>query len=507
LANEKFLKAGVEEENCMENNAAGTSPHRDLSLARPPANTAPDRVMNGLEESPLPNADAIIGATRALARFAAGSREIEIDEATRHEAARSLISWFGCALGGAGHRTIDIAVATIGDLGSTGNARLVGRSERFAPIDATLINGMSASVLDFDATQGKLTNIHPSGPVLPALLGFCEGKEITGLSFLRAYIVGAEVACRVANDVFGKGNPGWHVTGACGGLGAAAAIGCLLELDEDRMTHALGIAATQASGLREMYGTMCKSFTPGRVAQNGFLGALLASRGYSSAEQAIEGKTGLAHVMTGNVPTASMLSNLGRAPFEIEANIHKPFPCAIVTHAAIDGCLNLLSSHEFSIASIDRVALTVSPVALELAGKPNPSTGLESKFSIQHTVALALVKRRVSYRDFSDQVARDQELKAFRSKIDVSADRAFSKLQAYIEIHLEDGTVLSHRVDDPLGSAGNPMSDEGLEDKLVDLAEGIIPAQNIRNLIDACWKVEHLQDISTFLDLTAQKPI
>lgn len=251
---------------------------------------------------------------------------------------------------------------------------------------------------------------------------------------------------------------------------------------------------------------MCKSFTPGRVAQNGFLGALLASRGFTSAEQAIEGKAGLARVMTGNAPTASMLSGLGRAPFEIEANIHKPFPCAIVTHAAIDGCLHLRNSHKFKIASVDRVVLTVSPIALELAGNPNPSTGLESKFSLQHTAALALVNGRVSFHDFNDRVAKDEKLKAFRSKIGIRADRALSKLQAHVEIHFDDGTVISDRVQHALGSADNPMSDEGLEEKLIDLAEGIVPVECIRNLIETCWKVERLPDISTFLDLAAQKP-
>jgi len=449
---------------------------------------------------PKADADTAAGVTRTLARFAANARELEIDDAARHEASRSLISWLGCALGGASHETVDIAVTALRDMDGAGRARLVGRNELVSPMDAALVNGISASVLDFDATQGKLTNIHPSGPVLPALFAFCEGRTIRGEGFLRAYVVGVEIACRVANGVFGICNPGWHVTGACGGLGAATAVGCLLDLDEERMLHALGTAATQASGFRQMYGTMCKSFTPGRVGQNGFLAAHLARRGFTSAEQALEGKTALASVMTATVPAASTVAGLGHAPFEITANIHKPFPCAIVTHAAIDGCLQLRNAHDFEIESVDHVRLAVSPIALELAGNSSPTSGLEAKFSIFHTVALALVKGRVSYRDFSDQTVADAEVISFRSKIRADADDRLSKLQARIEIHLKDGRVLSRSVRHALGSADNPMTDQDLAEKLMDLASGVVSAA--RAIIDACWKVDRLSDMSELVNLT-----
>src|SRR6185436_6747907 len=216
--------------------------------------------------------------------------------------------------------------------------------------------------------------------------------------------------------IFGETNPGWHVTGATGGIGAAAGVGRLLGLDAEKMAAAFGIAATQAGGLREMYGTMCKSFTPGRAAQNGYLAAMLAARGFDSAERAVEGDKGLAMVMTGRLPEKEILQGLGQR-FEIMHNIYKPFACAIVSHAAIDGALRLRKSHAIAADQVSRVQLLVNPQTLALAGKRDPRTGLESKFSVYHGVALALLHGDADPRRFEDGYARDPALAELRARV------------------------------------------------------------------------------------------
>lgn len=185
-----------------------------------------------------------IANARALGRLVIASDYAGISERVRHEAVRSLANWVACSIGGSRHETVEIALKALGDLGGTGKATLIGRRETLAPSDAALINGISSAVLDYDSTQARFTNIHPSGPVVPALLAIAATRPVSGMDFLHAYILGVEVACRLANDLFREDNPGWHVTGVCGGFGAAAATGRLLDLDEDQMTCALGIAAT-----------------------------------------------------------------------------------------------------------------------------------------------------------------------------------------------------------------------------------------------------------------------
>lgn len=431
--------------------------------------------------------------TRGLADYVVGSRFADIPVEVRHEAVRSLINFIGVSVAGARHETVEAALAALKDLGASGEAVVLGRSERLDGMNAALINGISSAVLDFDATQFKRTNIHPSGPVLPPLLAVAGARPVSGAEFLHAYILGVEVACRLANGIFGEENPGWHVTGATGGIGAAAGVGRLLGLNAGQMAAAFGIAATQAQGLREMYGTMCKSFTPGRAAQNGYLAAVLAARGFDSAEQAIEGDKGLAMVMTGRPAEADILQNLG-AGFEIMFNIYKPFACAIVSHAAIDGALRLRKAHKLTADQVASVKLLVSPPTLALAGKRDPRTGLESKFSVYQGVALALMHGDADPRRFDDVHALDPALAALRARVTAETGPRLAKDQAEVTIVLTDGRQVHNRVEHAVGSLENPMSDGDLDDKFRSLCEEALPKDKIERLLQLCRGCETLAD-------------
>lgn len=433
--------------------------------------------------------------TRGLAAYVVNSRFQDIPAEVRREAVRSLINCIGCCVAGSRHETVDAALAAMKDLGASGDAVVIGRRERLDGMNAALVNGISSAVLDFDATQFKRTNIHPSGPVLPPLLALAGSRPVSGAEFLHAYILAVEIACRLANGIFGEENPGWHVTGATGGIGAAAGVGRLLRLDAQKMANSFGIAATQAQGLREMYGTMCKSFTPGRAAQNGYLAATLAARGFDSAERGIEGDKGLAMVMTGRPPEHDILQGLGQR-FEIMHNIYKPFACAIVSHAAIDGALRLRQTHKLNADAVAAVKLLVSPPTLALAGKRDPRTGLESKFSVYQGVALALLHGDANPRRFDDAHALDPALAAVRSRISAETEARLAKDQAEVTIVLTDGRQLSVRVEHAVGSLENPMSDADLDDKFRRLCEQALPKERREHLLELCRGCERLADAS-----------
>lgn len=443
------------------------------------------------EPLPLPQAQI----TRRLAAYVVGSRFEDIPAEVRREAVRSLINFIGCSVAGSRHETVEAALAAVRDLGASGDAVVLGRSERLDGMNAALVNGISSAVLDFDATQFKRTNIHPSGPVLPPLLAFMTARAVSGAEFLHAYILAVEIACRLANGIFGEENPGWHVTGATGGIGAAAGVGRLIGLDVEKMAAAFGIAATQAGGLREMYGTMCKSFTPGRTAQNGYLAAMLAARGFDSAERGIEGDKGLAMVMTGRPPERDILRDLG-ARFEIMHNIYKPFACAIVSHAAIDGALRLRKAHALSADKLAGVRLVVSPPTLALAGKRDPRSGLESKFSVYQGVALALLYGDADPHRFEDAYVLDPALAALRARVTAETDAKLAKDQAEVTIALIDGREVKTRVEHAVGSLVNPMSDADLDDKFRALCEEALPKERIERLLELCRGCEKLPDAS-----------
>lgn len=445
------------------------------------------------------DAGETVEITKALAAYVVGSKLEDIPEHVRNEGLRSILTWFGCAIGGSRQTTVEQAVAALLPFAANRAGTLLGRTERLDVMNAALVNGISSIILDYDASQYKKTNMHPSGPVLPPLIGLAEMSRVSGADLLHAYILGVEVEGRVGNCVFGSGtNPGWHVTGAVGPLGAAAGAGKLLGLDAGQMANAFGIAATQAGGLREMYGTMCKSFTPGRAAQNGLLAVILAKQGFDSAKAPIEGKKALARVLMNRDAPREIVMGFG-CEFEVSYNAYKPYACAIVCHAAIDGCQRLLHDHAFHAGDVAAIELDVAPVALELAGNKEPQTGLESKFSVYHAVALALVYGDVSHHHFTDEIARGEQLVVLRRKVSARADPALGKAQARATIRLADGRTLSSFVEHSLGSLENPLSDEGLSRKFNQLVEGILtPAQSAR-LADLCWGLPALEDASVLV--------
>ncbi len=433
-------------------------------------------------------------ATRILARYVVESRYEDIPQTLRHEAKRALLNWLGCAVGTARHETIDRALAAVAPFAGPPQAALLGRSERLDILNAAFLNGMSSHVLDFDDTHEKA--VHPSAPVYPALLAFGEWRAMRGVDVLHAFVLGVEVECRVALSVFPEHyDRGWHITGTAGVFGAAAATGKLLGLTEQQMTWALGIAATQSSGLREMFGTMCKSFHPGQAARNGMSAALLAARDFTSSDQGIEGPRGFAHVMSTRFDPDIITRDLGRR-FELASNMYKPYPCGLVVHAVIDGCLELRQIHGIRFADVERVELRVNPMVLELTGKLTPRNGLEGKFSVYHAAAVALVRGMAGEAQYSDEVVCDPEVVAVRERVRATSDASVtSYLEAYVKIVMRDGKVLERHVPHALGTLARPMSDADLEAKFRALVEPVLSPARTGELIENCWKLDQLSDV------------
>jgi len=433
--------------------------------------------------------------TRKLARYVVNARREDIPAAVRKEASRTLLNWVGCAVGGSRHETVDIAIRALSPFSGPAQAGVLGRKERMDVLHASLMNGISSHIFDFDDTHLR-TIVHPAGPVASAILALSEYRPVSGADLLHALILGTEVECRIANAVYpAHYDVGWHITGTVGPFGAAAAVGKLLNLSEQQMIWALGIAAAQPVGLREMFGTMTKSFHPGRAAQNGFTAALLAAQNYTSSNQGIEAPRGWANVLSSARNYAEITDNLG-AHYEISINTYKPFPCGIVIHPAIDACLQLRAAHNLVPTQIEHIDLRVHPLVLELTGKRTPQAGLEGKFSVYHAVAAAIVYGRVGEPQFSDQAVRDATTIALRDRVTAVIDRTIAEDQVRVAITLKDGRRLEKYIEHAVGSAKNPMTDAQLEAKVAGLAEAILPPDRIRNLTGLCWNIEKLPQAS-----------
>ena len=440
--------------------------------------------------------------TRTLARFIVESRPGDIPDTVVHEAQSALLHWIGCSLGGSRHEALECALATFNEFSGPREAGIIGRKERVDILLAALMNGISGDALGFSDTHLK-TVIHAGGVVGPAVLALAERTPVSGRDFLHAFLLGIEVACRVGLVVYPWHYArGWHITGTAGTFGAAAAAGKLLGLDEQRMTWALGIAATQAAGLREMFGTMCKNLHGGRAAQNGLSAALLAHKGFTSSNQAIEAPRGFANVL-GDAPNLAAITDGLGTTFEVSQNTYKPFPCGVVIHPVIDGCITLKAAHEISIIGISRIALRVNPLVLELCGRKTPATTSEAKLSVYHSAAAALIKGRMTELEYAMPCVSDAEVIALRGKVVATADAAIRGDEADVVIEFVDGKSLHHHVDYAVGSTQRPMSDADIETKFRGLAAPVLPTAAISQLIENCWNITKAGDAAVLARLAA----
>ncbi len=431
--------------------------------------------------------------TKTLARFLVNHRYADIPEKVRHEGARSFLNWVGCAVGASRHETVENALAALSEFSGPREATVLGRGDKLDVMLAALMNGTTSHTFDFDDTHLK-TVIHPSGPVASAILALSERKALNGKDFLHAFILGVEAECRIGNAVYPSHyDVGWHITATTGVFGAAAAAGRVLGLNEQQMTWALGIAATQSSGVREMFGTMCKPFHPGNAARNGLLAALLASKNFTSSDQGIEGRRGFANVLATARNYDEITEKLGQT-WEISLNTYKPYACGIVEHPAIDGCIQLRNEHKLKGDEIEAIALKVHPLVLELTGKKTPQTGLEGKFSVYHSSAVAVIHGAAGEEEYSDAVVRDPKVIALRDKVAATVDKAMHEDQVHVTIKLKNGKSLEKYVEHCVGSLGKPMSDADLEAKFRAFCTGILSKSESDKLIRLCWDIGKLDN-------------
>ena len=439
--------------------------------------------------------------TKALASYVVKNRWEDIPEDVRHEAKRALINVIGCAIGGSPHPAVTTAIRALSPVSGERTASIVGRPERLDPLHASLMNGISSHVEDYDDTTPKNYS-HTSSPVSSALLAYASANRVRGRDFVEAFILGFEAASRVGNVVYpAHYDVGWHMTGTIGVFGAAAGIGKLIGLNEQQMMWALGLAATQSAGLREMFGSMGKAFHPGRSAQNGYAAALLAQAGFTSGERGIEGPRGFAHVLAASRDLSKITTRLG-VDFDLRENTYKQFPCGIVNHPTIDGAIQIHNEHRPDPASIVAVRLRVAPLVIDLCNQQNITKGLQGKFSVYHGAAVGLVRGKGGLREYTDEAVNDPAIKRVRELTTATGDPSVTEDQVHVEVELRDGRKLSKFVEQSLGNIHRPLTDKQLEEKFRDQAILVLPAREVESVIQLCWKIDQLDDVGDLVTAT-----
>lgn len=442
------------------------------------------------------------GATAALADFVVGLDPAGLPGAVLGRAEDCVLDALGCALGGSREALAEPIVRVATSQGPVGDATIIGRGVKTAVIWAALANGALAHALDYDDVYTGMIG-HPSAPLLPAVLALGEWLGRSGLDCLGAFVAGYEVEARVGKAI----NPshysrGWHATSTLGGLAAAAAGARLLCLGARQTRHALGLAATQAGGLRQVFGTMGKPFHAGRAAMSGVMAALLVKEGLDCSEAILEGPDGFAQVMTEAFAEHEILDGLGRRFAVVDTAFKRHAACG-ATHTTIDALAGLREMHGFAPSAIRAVGLAVHPLAVKAAGKRAPASPLEGKFSLAFCAALALTRGRASEADFTEATIADPEVRRIEAATTVTTDETFEYAQAMparVAVTLADGRTLEAYLDTPKGRPKNPLAREEMAEKFRSLAAPVLGARAADAVPALAWTLRSARSIRPLAD-------
>jgi 2-methylcitrate dehydratase PrpD len=437
--------------------------------------------------------------TQILGRFVTESRFEALPEALRHEGRRSILNHVGCALGVARDPAVITALEIMREASGKPSATVLGQRDRLGVMEAAFFNAIASNLLDYDDTHLR-TVIHPSAPVAPVAFALGEETGASGAEVLHAFLLGGEIACRIGNAVSpGHYARGWHITASCGVFGAAAAAARLMRLSAEQTADALGIAASQSGSIVGNLATAAKNIGVGNAARNGILAARFAARGYRAAPRAIEGPLGWARAMGDEPVLAEITEGLGQR-WEIARNTYKPYAAGIVFHAVIDACLALREQLGKAVAHIKSV--TVAGDALLLArGDRVVRNERDTRVSIHHCAAIALLLGRADVADFEMAAVQDPTLAALRAKLVAECDASLPRGAARVTITLADGSTHQATVEHPRGSAERPLSDAELDAKYrANAAIGGTTA-DVESQIAALWALDRSASIVPLMAL------
>jgi 2-methylcitrate dehydratase PrpD len=434
-------------------------------------------------------------ATARLARFVLDTKIAAIPEPVRREGIRSLVNIIGCALGGSHHDAVNRAWAALQPFAGGEQVTLIGRSQRTDALTAAFINTLSSSINAFDDTHAEAI-VHPSGPIMGAVLAVAEMQPVTGAEALAAFTLGVEVVCRLAKAISvtpASGDIAWSQTGVTCGIGAALAAARAMRLDLDTARMAAGIAAAGASGIRALHGSMCTAALPAFAGQSGLRAALLARGGFTATQSVIEARYGLAQCFAQAPHLAYLTDGLG-THWEIFANTYKPFPCGIVIHPLIEAALEIAQELNAGAEAVARVDIVANPVAMALCYRRHPKNEMEGHVSLYHWVAAALARGKAGIPEGTDQAISDPAISALRERIDVTSDPVVPHDGADVTVRLANGASAVRRVRACIGSRGRPMTDAELDRKFNAAAQGVLSKAKIDAYVESIRGVEGLDD-------------
>jgi len=442
-------------------------------------------------------------AARAFAEFIVSAR---VPEKALAIARTAFLDTTGVALAGAvepGSRIVQKLAAAE----ASGCCHIWGTPLKTSATWAALANGAAAHALDFD-DMCFVSLAHPSAPLVAAALAAGEQEQSSGRAVLEAYIIGFEIEAILGRTM----NPrhyqqGWHCTSTIGTVGAAAAAARLFALDATATTHCLAIATSEASGLKENFGTMTKPLHAGLAARNAVLAALLAQQGFTANEHALDGPQGFLIAMASEKSDLpAQAKNLGKRWEILETGITvKLYPSCAATHPALDAVLDLRREHNLAVDQIESVEVQVDAVTPPLLIYDRPETGLQGKFSMPFCIAAALVYGQVGLDTFEASRIHDSRIQKMLPRVTMRVNPALGQdapalTQAIVKICFGAGRVLVRDANGARGYPAHPASAEELDQKFLSCGRLALPEDHLQAVLARLHQLEALSDLRQLTD-------
>lgn len=418
-----------------------------------------------------------------------------------------VLDWIAVTLAGAQEPLTHMLAEEAREQGGFPQATVIGHGFATSCRQAALVNGAASHALDYDDVNMSMTG-HPSVVLVPALLALAEARASSGAEFMTAFVAGYETLCRIGAAVApGHYARGFHSTGTIGTFGAAAACARLLKLDAADTAVALGIAATEASGLKAMFGTMCKPLHAGKASADGMMAAQLAARGFTSRSDAIEAMQGFAATHGPSFDPGLALERPANG-LHLRNNLFKYHAACYGTHASIEATRQLCEKHRLTASDVRRIVVRAPLSSDGVCNIATPRTGLEAKFSLRHTVAMAVAGiDTADMASFSDSAARDQVLANLRERVHVELVAECNALtQAEVEIETASGSSLRRQHDSGIPATDLAAQQERLEAKFRSLARPQLDEQSCEEVLDLIGRLDELPDLSPLAGLLACQP-
>jgi 2-methylcitrate dehydratase PrpD len=441
------------------------------------------------------------GLTRNLAAQAQAVRYELLSPEARALVRQCMLDYVAVTLAGADEPLATMVLAEMQEQGGATSATVFLHGGRLPALSAALVNGTASHALDYDDVNLAITG-HPTAAVMPGLLALAEEMHASGADLIAAFVAGYELQCRAGLLVApAHYHHGFHATGTIGAFGAAAACAHLMKLDAEGIANALGIAGTQAAGLRSLFGTMCKPFHAGKASQNGALAARLAKRGFVARPDVLECEQGFArtHSADFNPERALAPPPLG---LHLRANLFKYHAACYLTHAAIEAARKLKAEHAIAAEQVTSVRIRVDRACAGVCNIAEPCTGLEAKFSLRFTMALALAGADTSKLSaYSDEITQDGAMNQLRDKVSVEFMSGWPITLTEVEIALSDGRTVAARHDS--GAPAPDVDEQGrrLEEKFTALVAPLLGGKRADTLRATIGRLGELEDVG---ELTRQ---